>query len=69
MPRWRVPALAVAALVGFSRIYLGVHYMLDVLAGALLGAAIGFLVARAAQRLIAGVRPTRLESSVVSGIS
>ncbi|AQT83040.1 hypothetical protein B1R94_23245 [Mycolicibacterium litorale] len=31
--------LAVAALVGFSRVYLGVHYLSDVVAGAFLGAA------------------------------
>jgi undecaprenyl-diphosphatase len=52
VPKWRWPALAVAALVGFSRIYLGVHYTLDVLAGALLGAAIGYVVAKAGRRLL-----------------
>lgn len=51
VPRWRVPALAVAALVAFSRVYLGVHFWLDVIAGALLGAGLGFAVARGAQRL------------------
>lgn len=35
---WTV-AIAVAAVMGFSRIYLGVHYVSDVLAGWLLGAA------------------------------
>jgi undecaprenyl-diphosphatase len=52
VPKWRVPALLLAALVGFSRIYLGVHYTLDVVAGAVLGAAIGYVIARAAQRLL-----------------
>ena len=33
---WAI-ALAAAALIGFSRIYLGVHYISDVLAGAFLG--------------------------------
>jgi undecaprenyl-diphosphatase len=49
-PRLRWPLVAVAALVGLSRIYLGVHYTLDVLAGAALGTAIGLTVAWAVRR-------------------
>lgn len=41
--RFRVPALALAALIGFSRLYLYVHYPTDVLAGALVGIMIGWL--------------------------
>ena len=36
-PRWGALALGLAAMVGISRIYLGLHWPSDVLAGALLG--------------------------------
>lgn len=35
--RWGIAAYLVAGWMGFSRLYLGVHFPLDVLAGALLG--------------------------------
>jgi undecaprenyl-diphosphatase len=37
IPRLWLPATALAILVGYSRVYVGVHYPLDVLAGSVLG--------------------------------
>ena len=41
---WRTYPLVLASLIAFSRMYLGVHYPTDVLAGALLGALIGLVL-------------------------
>ena len=46
-PRLRWAVLMLAAVIAFSRVYLGVHFWFDVLAGAALGLALGVLVARA----------------------
>ena len=58
-PRARPYALALAGAVALSRVYLRVHYPLDVLAGALLGAGLGALAALAVLRLVrpAAARP------------
>lgn len=47
-PLWR-PALALAAVTAFSRLYLYVHWPTDVLGGVLLGAAVGWAGAKLAQ--------------------
>jgi undecaprenyl-diphosphatase len=41
LPRLRLPLLLLAAGIAWSRVYVGVHYPLDVIAGALLGVAVG----------------------------
>jgi undecaprenyl-diphosphatase len=43
-PQTRALWWALAVLIGYSRIYLGHHYPLDVIGGALLGVAIAFWV-------------------------
>jgi undecaprenyl-diphosphatase len=42
--RWRALLYLLAAAVGFSRIYIGVHYLSDVIGGAVLGMAVGYLL-------------------------
>lgn len=44
-------ALTWASLISFAQIYVGVHYPLDVLAGALLGSLIGYALAKLFLRL------------------
>lgn len=44
--RWGNTALACAVLMGFSRLYVGVHFPTDVLCGALIGVLSGWLASR-----------------------
>jgi undecaprenyl-diphosphatase len=49
-PRYRIPFYALACLIGFSRLYNGVHYPTDVLAGAVLGVVTALLLLGGARR-------------------
>ena len=55
--RWALPALAAA--VAYSRIYLGVHYPSDVIAGALWGVVAGWVCFHVATRVAPGWNGTR----------
>jgi undecaprenyl-diphosphatase len=49
-PRLRLPLYALAVLIAFSRLYNGVHYPTDVVAGAVLGALTALLLLAGARR-------------------
>jgi membrane-associated phospholipid phosphatase len=62
-PRLRWPVLGLAAVIAFSRVYLGVHFWIDVLVGSALGLAIGLSVAWTLLRLGGGrVRQPRRDA-------
>jgi undecaprenyl-diphosphatase len=61
MERLRIFWWLLAALMAYSRVYVGVHYPLDVLAGAVLGVAIGIsvvaMIDRTSPKKIRGGKP------------
>ncbi len=50
VPNKRVLLISAAALIGFSRVYIGAHFPLDVIAGAALGIFIAWYLARLMQK-------------------
>lgn len=56
-PRWRGIWWIIAAIVGYSRIYNGVHYLTDVLCGALIGCLISYGMTRLIDQYV--LRSTR----------
>jgi len=58
-PRLRWPLIGLAALIALSRVWLGVHYLTDVLVGAALGAAVALAVYRLLELLRSRSRPAR----------
>ena len=60
-PRLRVPAFALAAAIAWSRVYVGVHWPLDVLGGAILGVLVSIVLLKLA------VSPPRLRREQQAG--
>ena len=50
--RWGIAALVFAALVALSRVYICVHWPTDVIAGAVIGAAVAAIVYYTARRMV-----------------
>ena len=50
-PRLRLPLYLLAAAIGWSRAYVGVHYPLDVIGGALLGTGLGYALVKLLPRV------------------
>lgn len=61
--RLGIPALLIAAAVGFSRMYLYVHFPSDVLAGMVLGVAIGIFSILLTRKLMTVYEQKRLNES------
>ncbi len=60
--KWGIPAFILAALIGFSRIYLNVHFPSDVLFGLVLGIVIGVCVYFAYNKFFAKIFDSKLFS-------
>ena len=52
LPQARIPLFMLAAAVGYSRIYNGVHYPSDVFGGSIMGMLWGLLMAKAAKQFL-----------------
>ena len=55
--KWGIGVMAVAMLIGFSRLYLFVHFPTDVLAGAAMGLLLGFAAVKLVDLVCAKIKP------------
>jgi len=50
--KWQVFLYLWASVIAFSQVYVGVHYPIDVLAGAIVGIVAGFITGNIAKRFV-----------------
>jgi undecaprenyl-diphosphatase len=62
-PRLKWALFITAALVSISRVYLGLHYPSDILGGAVIGTAFGYLFALAAVKTVALINERKTNSN------
>jgi undecaprenyl-diphosphatase len=58
-PRLRIPAFVLAAAIAWSRVYIGVHWPLDVLGGAVLGVLVSIVLLKLSEALRRSLRARR----------
>lgn len=67
--KWGIAALFMAVLVAFSRVYVGVHYPVDVLAGLVLGGLVAgfgyFLAVPLLERAVLAIERSRIRTLVI----
>ena len=56
--KWGIAAVVIAVLLAFSRVYAGMHYPLDVIAGLVIGGALAVLAVRLVGSVIERRQPT-----------
>lgn len=59
-PPAAIPAYTLAGLVGYSRIYNGVHFPLDIICGAMVGIMFGLLFAKLCQIILLRMNPRKI---------
>lgn len=67
--KWQIQILVTATLVGFSRIYLGQHFLLDVLVGAIIGCLSGIAAIDLAERTLKVIKKWRKQTKASHGES